>query len=158
MPTQAENLKELQDTIKHDNTYLTLNPGAISNICKYKINRTKINTLQRHGKQPGGVNKSNLKYIRTTDFNDKDLMPNIRIATLNARLVKYKDQIIVQELTNNGMNAALKKETWTKDTQEDLAWLNLSELCQGHYEISTHNRPGEKGVVVLHETLAGTTS
>ena len=77
-------------------------------------------------------------------------MPNIRIATLNARSVKNKDQIIVQELTNNDINAALITETWTKDTQEDLAWLNQSELCQGHYDISTYNRPGEKEVVVLH--------
>ena len=69
------------------------------------------------------------------DFSDKDLMPNIRIVKLNARSVKNKDQIIVQELTNNDINAA---------------WLNQSELCQGHYEISTHNRPGEKGVVVLY--------
>ena len=52
--------------------------------------------------------------------------------------------MIVQELTNNDINVTLITETWTKDTQEDLAWLNQSELCQGHYEISTHNRPGEK--------------
>ena len=58
-------------------------------------------------------------------------MPDIRIATINARSVKNKDQIIVQELTNNDINAALITETWTKDTQEDLAWPNQSELCQG---------------------------
>ena len=56
----------------------------------------------------------------------------------------------VQELTNNDIYVSLITETWTKDTQEDLAWLNQSELCQGHYGISTHNRPGEKGVVTLH--------
>ena len=84
-------------------------------------------------------------YIRTTDFHDKDLVPNIRIATINAILVKNEDQIIVQVLTNNDINAVLITKTWTKDTQEDLAWLNQSELYQGHYEISTHNRPGEKG-------------
>ena len=47
--------------------------------------------------------------------------------------------MIVQELTNNDINVTLITETWTKDTQEDLAWLNQSELLQGHYEISTHN-------------------
>ena len=38
-----------------------------------------------------------------------------------------------------------------KDTQEDLAWLNQSELHQGLYKISTHNRPGERrdGSIVL---------
>ena len=72
-------------------------------------------------------------------------MVNIRIATINARSVKNKDQIILEELTNNDINALLITETWTKDTQEDLAWLNQSILHQGPYEISTHNRPGEKG-------------
>ena len=71
-------------------------------------------------------------------------MPNIRIATLNVRSVKNKDQMMVQELTNNDTDATLITETWTKDTQEDLAWLHQSELCQGHYEISTPNRPGLK--------------
>ena len=72
-------------------------------------------------------------------------MPNIRIATINARSVKNKDQILLQELTNNNINAALITETWTKDTQEDLAWLNQSELHQGSCEISTHNRLGKRG-------------
>ena len=71
-------------------------------------------------------------------------MPNIRIATLNARSVKNKDQMIVQEPANNDIDAALITESWTKDTQEDLAWLKQSEYHQGQYEISMHNRPGEK--------------
>ena len=95
--------------------------------------------------KPRAVNKSNLRYIRTTDFGNKDHMPNIIIATINARSVKNKDQIILPELTNNDINAVLITETWTKDTQEDLAWLNHSELCHGPYGISTHNRLGEKG-------------
>ena len=54
-------------------------------------------------------------------------------------------KINIQELTNNDTSAALITETWTKDTQEDLAWLNQSELCQGPYEISTHNILGGRG-------------
>ena len=77
-------------------------------------------------------------------------MPSITVAMLCARLVKNKDQIILQELNNNDIDVALIAETLTKDTQEDLAWLNQSELHQGPYEISTYNRLGEKGVVVLH--------
>ena len=76
-------------------------------------------------------------------------MPNIRIVKINARSVK-KGKIIVQECTNNDINALLITETCTKDTKEDLAWFNQSELHQGPYEISTHNRLGEKGVVALH--------
>ena len=60
-------------------------------------------------------------YTRITDFSDKDYMPNIRIATLNARSVKNKDQIILQELNNNNINVVLITEMWTKDRHEDLA-------------------------------------
>ena len=139
----SRELRELGDSTGHDNTYWVLNPGTILNIHRYKINRTKINTSQRLVKQPRGVNKSNLKYIRTVNFGDKDLKPNTRIATVNARSVRNKDQIMVQELMNNNIDVALITKTWTKDTQEDLAWLNLSELHQGHYEITSHNRPEE---------------
>ena len=132
-------LRELADRMQHDNKYLVLNPGAIGNIHKLKTNRTRGKTTKRQTKQPRGVNTLNLIHIRTVDFGDKDPMPNIRIATLNARSVRNKDQIIVQQLTNNDIDVALITKTWTKDTQEDRAWLNKSELCQGHYEISTHN-------------------
>ena len=71
-------------------------------------------------------------------------MPNIRIATLNARSVKNKDQIILQELNNSNMDVALITETWIKDTHEVLVWLNQSKFCHGSYEILTHNRPGER--------------
>ena len=91
---------------------------------KYKINRTKFNTLQRHELKPKAANKLNQRYTRTTDISDKDYMPNIRIATINTRSVKNKDQIILQELTNNDIYAALITETWTKDTQEDPTWCN----------------------------------
>ena len=70
-------------------------------------------------------------------------MPNNRIATLNARSVKNKDKILLQELNNNDIYVALITETWTKNTHENLAWHNQSELHQGPYEISTHNRLGE---------------
>ena len=79
----SRELRELGDSIWHDNKYKVLNPGAISNIHRYKITRTKTSTSQRHVRQPRGVNKSNLKYIRTVNFIDKDPKPNIRIATAN---------------------------------------------------------------------------
>ena len=149
----SKELKELQDNIKHDNIYLALNPGIISYICKYKINRTKINTLQRYKIKIKlrAVDKSNLLYIKITDFGDTNHMPNMRIAILNAITVKNKDQIILQELNNN-INVALITETSVKDTQKDIGWLNQSDLHQGSYEISTHNRLGERrggGIVLI---------
>ena len=37
----SRELRELWDSTWHDNTYQVLNPGAISNIHGYKINRKK---------------------------------------------------------------------------------------------------------------------
>ena len=107
----SRELRDLGDSIQHGNKYLVLSPGAISNIHRYKINKTEINTSQRHVKQPRGVNKSNLKYIRAVNFSDKDPKPNIRIATATARSVRNKDQIIVQVLTNNDIGVTLITDT-----------------------------------------------
>ena len=139
----SRELRELADCMQHDNKYLVLNPSAIGNIHRFRINRTKGTTTKRQVKQLRGVNTSNFIHIRTVAFGDKDPRPNIRITTVNARSVRNKDQIIVQEFTNNDIDVTLITETWTKDTPEGQAWLNQSELCQGHYEMSTHNRPGE---------------
>ena len=88
----SKELRELGDSIWHNNKYQVLNPGAICNIRRHKINRTKISTSQRHVKQPRGVNKSNLKYIRIVNFGDKDPKPNIRIATANCTDNRNLDQ------------------------------------------------------------------
>ena len=72
-------------------------------------------------------------------------MPNIRIATINARSVKNKDQIIVQELTNNDFNAVLITETWTKDTQEDLPGLTNWNFAKAPMRSQHTADQGEKG-------------
>ena len=44
---------------------------------------------------------------------------NMRIATLNARLVTNKDLIISQELNDHKIYIAFITETWLKNTPED---------------------------------------
>ena len=84
-------------------------------------------------------------YIRTTDFGDKDHAPNVKIATLNGRSVKNKVQIILKELTNNDINAVLITETWTKDTQEDLAWLTSQNFTKAHMRSQHTTDWGKRG-------------
>ena len=72
------------------------------------------------------------------------MVTNIRPATLNARLVKNKDLIISQELNDHKRDIAVITETWLKDTPEDEAWTNQSELIQGNYKAKVHNRLGQK--------------
>ena len=81
-------------------------------------------------------------------------MPYLKIATLNARSVRNKDQLLFQELTNNNIDTFLITETWLKDTQEDEAWVNQSPLQQNSYKTWLHNRPNDQhggGLALIHK-------
>ena len=67
-----------------------------------------------------------------------------RIATLNSRSVKNKDQTIIKELNNKNVDIAVLTGTWLKDNTEDQAWLNQSDFKQGNYDTLTHNRSSDK--------------
>ena len=52
----------------------------------------------------------------------------------------------------------LTTETWLKK-YEDSAWLNQSELTQGNFSITIHNRPGDKiggGIGLMHRSQYNT--
>ena len=81
-------------------------------------------------------------------------MPYLKIATLNARSVRNKDQFLFQELTDNNIDIGLITETWLKDTQEDEAWVNQSALQQNSYKTWLHNRPSDQhggGLALIHK-------
>ena len=59
----------------------------------------------------------------------------MRIVTLNARLVRNKDHIILQELHDSSVDMAVIPETWLKDKEANDAWLNQSELKQFNCDI-----------------------
>ena len=104
--------------------------------------------------QTRGVNTQNLIAIRTVDTGGKVTMPYLKIATLNARSVKNKDQLLFQELTDNNIDIGLITETWLKDTQEDEAWVNQSALQQNSYKTWLHNRPNDQhggGLALIHK-------
>ena len=46
----SRELRELADSMQHDNKYLVLNPGAIGNIHRFKINGTKVSTSKKASK------------------------------------------------------------------------------------------------------------
>ena len=80
--------------------------------------------------------------------------PYLTLATLNARSVKNKDQLVFQELTNNNIDIGLITETWLKDTQEDGALVNQSTLQQNSYKTWLHNRPSDQhggGLALIHK-------
>ena len=80
----------------------------------------------------------------TDNPNQEAASNNMRIATLNARSVKNKDQLIVQQLLETETDIAVETETWLNDTDVDEAWLNQSECRQSNYDVLLQNRPGSK--------------
>ena len=104
-----------------------LNPGAIAQIRKLKINRRKISKSPRLNLTARGVNQNNSKQTRITESNGLEVVNNIRLTILNAKLLKNKDLIISQELNDHKIDIAVITATWLKDTPEDEAWTNQSE-------------------------------
>ena len=84
----------------------------------------------------------------------------IRLATLNAQLVKNKDEMIVDEFIKTKKDIGLLTETWLKDTLEDQAWVNQSDLTQSNFKLQQHNWQGDRsggGIVLLyHKNIEAT--
>ena len=145
----SQELREIRNKVKDTKLYLRINLGTIKKVRDCRINRQRI-TPTSHDHQPRGaytqtrgVNTQNLITIRTVDTGGEVTMPYLKIATLNARSVKNKDQLLFQELTDNSIDIGLITETWLKDTQEDEAWVNQSALQQNSYKTWLHNRPND---------------
>ena len=68
--------------------------------------------------------------------------------------IKNKDLLLSEQLNNLNIDSSVVTETWLKDTLEDKAWLNQSELMQNSFTVRTHNRPGQKkggGIALIHK-------
>ena len=68
-------------------------PGATNTIRKQRINKRRIKTSRRSSPIGCKVDKNNLVYAKITNNQDEEVVKNIRIATLNARLVRNKDHL-----------------------------------------------------------------
>ena len=85
-------LREIRNKVKDNKLYLRLNQGTIRKVRDCRINRQRI-TPTRHEHKSRGVNTQNLIAVRTIDFRGKVTTPYLKIATLNARSIKNKDQL-----------------------------------------------------------------
>ena len=81
--------------------------------------------------------------MEITDADQTEVLPYIRIGTLNSRSLKNKEHIIIEELKDKNVDIVLITETWLQNMDEDSAWLNQSELTQGNFSITMYNRLGD---------------
>ena len=72
-----------------------------------------------------------------------------KIGTINAWSIKNKDTFLDQEIKTNNLDLTLIMETWINGTQEDMAWLQQSDLIQYGYAIFTHNMPSRGARMAL---------
>ena len=107
----SQQLRDINNHVKHDKLYLRLNLGTIKNIRECRINKGKVQTSTRHGRRYRNMNAQDLITVRTIDFGGTATTPYLTTATLNARSVKNKDQLLFQELADNSIDIGLIIET-----------------------------------------------
>ena len=130
------------------------NFNFLNTIRKLRINKSRIKTSRRSSPIGCKIDKNNLVYAKITNNQDEEVVENIRIATLNARLVRNKDHDIVQELHDSSVAMAVLTKTWPKDTEVGNSWLNQLEIKQCNYDILMQNRPGPKtgrGIALIYK-------
>ena len=99
----------------NNNKYLqTLLPGVINTIRRLRINKRRIRTSHKSTPTDHMSNLSNLQYVKTTDNHNQEVGSNMRIATLNARSVKKKEHLIVQQLHETNVDLAVITEMWLR--------------------------------------------
>ena len=69
----------------------------------------------------------------------KETALKIKLTTLNARSVKNKDEMIVNEFIKEKIDIGLLTETWLKGTPEDQAWIVQSDITQSNFILQHHN-------------------
>ena len=119
-----------------------------------RINKRRIQTSGRLPPTCCNVDKNNLVHARVTNHQAIEAEQNMIVATLNARSVRNKDHIILQELHDSNIDMAVITETWLKDTEADDSWLNQSNLKQCNCDILMHNRQGPKkggGITLIYK-------
>ena len=136
-------LRHLNTQVKQDSRLQVVLPQTVSKIRQLRIYKRPI----RVTKQPSitkNHNQDNLLYVTVTNKIGKETTSTIKLATLNARSVKNKDEMIVYEFIKAKIDIGLLTETWLKDTLEDQAWINQSDLTQSNFILQQHNQQGSR--------------
>ena len=86
------------------------------------------------------ISTQNLRQIATTDENNDEIVKNIRFLAVNARLIKSKENIISNKLTNRKIDILITTETWLQDIDQDEAWTAASKLGHHHFKCLTKQK------------------
>ena len=134
-----QQLLDIKNLVKLDNRYSKIPFETINLVRKFKINKcpSKLDRERPTIKQTK-IQPSNLVNIEIKE--DSKLVSNhIRIATVNTRLIKNKVELVLENSHLQNLDFLAVTETWLKDTDEDRAWIESSQLESEELSFQTHN-------------------
>ena len=131
----------------HNNINLTgLPTGTISTIRRLKLNKKNIRkTKHREQFKQTRVNFCNLHQVQTVNQDMSEIVNTVRIAHVNARSIKNKDNLIAKYIDSAEIDFTIITETWLQDNEIDKGWVSTTSLNNSNYKISTENHKTGKG-------------
>ena len=118
--------------------------GSIRRIREFRLNRKTPSTIRMNKNQHTNPKRKadirNLRQVPTIDISNHEIVPTIRVSTVNARSLEHEENLISEEIHNTNSDITIITETWLKDTEEDNIWTLSSEFNNESYQISTKNR------------------
>ena len=131
--------------VKLDTKYCRVPFRTINLVRKLKINRrpSKLD-LQC---QPISQSRINTKNLVNIDISPKKhtTTNNLKIATINARSIKNKVELVLENSELESIDVLAITETWLTDSQEDQAWVQTSGLQDDEHSFHMQNRQDKKG-------------
>ena len=135
--------------LKETSEYCIILHTTINTIQELKINKCPSKLGARCNNYTSKVNTKNLIHVQLGT--EQNLSSNIRVATVNARSVKNKSDIILETSKLENLDFMVISETWLGE--DDAAWISTSCLDNDDYRIQPINRQGKQrgGVALLHK-------
>ena len=96
--------------------------GAIRQIRDLRLNRKYSKTKPRPRKEPHqhGINFNNLSQVEINYKDGSIHDTQVTMATINIRLVKNMEQLLLRELNYYNIDIAIVSKTWVRDEIDDV--------------------------------------
>ena len=79
-----------------------------------------------------------------------EIVNTVRIAHVNARSIKNKDDLIAEYIDSTKIDFTIITETWLQDNEIDKGWVSTTSLNNSNYKMSTENcKTGNGGGIAL---------
>ena len=143
--TEVFSTKDQQ--VKNNISLRKMELTTIKRISKLKLNRWGRWVGWKNQKHQDGVSKANLCGVEKS-YHDWTLFSTgmtVTITLSTIQSVRNKENKLLEYLTDSNFDACILTETWLKDTDEHVAWLNCSSLNTNSYRMITSNRPNRLG-------------